>query len=69
VAGMIIRQLPITGSYTVNPDCTGSKQFTAPGFPPTNFDFVVNPNGRKITFIETDAGTVFSGSAVRLEDD
>lgn len=50
-----------TGTYTVNGDCTGS--VTASG---SHYDFVVNPDGSKVSFIETDANTVVSGTIVRM---
>ncbi len=63
VNGVISRQVTITGTYTVNPDCTGSKTFAGGA---VNFDFMITPDGRTITFIETDPGTVGSGQANRM---
>ena len=62
VAGVISRSVAVPGVYTVNPDCTGSKIFGA-----TNFDFVVTPDGREITWIVTNAfaGSLYTGRAVR----
>ena len=62
VAGTISRGKS-TATYTVNPDCTGSKNFEG-----TTFDFVVTADGREIFFIVTNAGTVISGRAVRLDN-
>lgn len=67
LAGTIFRQLAFTGAYTVNRDCTGSKQFTIPGIATSSFDFVVTPDGSKIVFIQTDSGALFTGTAVRLD--
>jgi hypothetical protein len=61
--GMISRGTGITAVYTVNPDCTGTKTFGGA----TTFDFVVSPNGKLIHWIVTNADTVLSGQAVRLE--
>jgi hypothetical protein len=62
VAGVISRTKS-TATYTVNADCTGSKNFQG-----TTFDFVVTADGREIFFIVTNAGTVLSGRAVRLDN-
>ena len=58
-----------SGTYTVNPDCTGSVVRTDG----SHFSFVVTPDGSRLDSIRTDPGTVFSGTAIRmtrrLEDD
>ena len=54
------------GTYTVNSDCTGSKNFGGAGG--TNYDFVITADGREIFFIVTDKGSVVSGRAVRLDN-
>jgi hypothetical protein len=59
----VISRLVATGTYTVNGDCTGS--VSASG---GHYDFVVNPDGSKVNFIETDANTVISGTIDRLRD-
>ncbi len=52
------------GTYTVNRDCTGSQTF-GPGF--AHYDLVVSPDGREVTYIQTDAGTVITVRSVRLQ--
>jgi len=64
VNGAIYRQVASTGVFTVNPDCTGSKTFGT-GSSATHYDFVITPDGRTITWIETDNGTILTGTAVR----
>ena len=56
--------LPVTvaGTYTVNPDCTGSKTIGA-----THFNFVITPDGSTITWIVTDLNVTASGTGVRLK--
>ncbi len=56
-----IDSVPATGTYTVNSDCTGTVTQTG-----GNYHFVVAADGSKVFWIETDPGTVISGSAVRL---
>jgi uncharacterized protein (TIGR03437 family) len=53
----------VTGSYSVNSDCTGSAILTdAPGNS-TNLDLFVAEGGAQVQFIQTDSGVVLSGSA------
>lgn len=50
------------GSYTENPDCTGTMQIVPTGsFPTTNFYTVVVNGGKEILLLETDTGTVVAG--------
>jgi len=62
VNGTINKGVTVTGTYTVNPDCTGSHA-ESDG---SHYDFVVTPDGSKSTWIETDNGVVVSGTEVRL---
>jgi hypothetical protein len=52
----------VTGPYTVNRDCTG----TLDQSDGTHYDMVVAPDGSTVFWIETDAGTIVSGTEVRL---
>ena len=49
---------PSSGTYTVNPDCTGKAQIILPGFPPVNLHLVVVKHGREIhTVVDVNAVT------------
>jgi hypothetical protein len=61
-AGTISRVVA-PGTYTVNGDCTGTMTLAGTN----NFDFRVSPDGSKLDYIQTDAGTVISGSASRVK--
>lgn len=61
--GTISRGVTVTGPYTVKSDCTGSLA-QSDG---THYDFVVNPDGNTVFWIETDDGTVISGTEVRFK--
>ncbi len=63
--GSVGRLSSIPATFTVNRDCTGTKTI---GSGPTaqHFDFVISPDGKTITFVETDAFAVVSGTAVRM---
>ena len=52
-------------TYTVNGDCSATFTTTDDT---QHFDMRVSPDGSKIDYIETDAGTVISGSASRVND-
>lgn len=62
VNGTIIRGVTVTGAYTVNPDCT----MTLSESDGSTYDFVVAPDGRTATWINTGSGTVVTGTEVRL---
>ena len=51
------------GTYSINSDCSGT-QILGGG----HFDMRVSPDGSKVDYIETDAGTVISGSGSRVND-
>lgn len=51
----------VTGTYTINSDCTGTHLEGG-----SHYSFVVSPDGNKATWIETDAGAVITGTEVRL---
>ena len=52
-------------TYSVKSDCTATFT-TVDGT--QHFDMRVSPDGSKVQYIETDAGTVISGSASRVKD-
>ena len=52
-------------TYAVNSDCTAI--FTTTDNT-QHFDMRVSPDGSKVDYIETDAGTVISGSGSRVND-
>ena len=52
-------------TYSVKSDCTATFT-TVDGT--QHFDMRVSPDGSKVEYIETDAGTVISGSASRVKD-
>jgi hypothetical protein len=52
------------GTYTVNPDCSGTQVLAGTN----HFSFYVSPDGSKFVYIETDAGTAINGNATRMHD-
>lgn len=66
INGTILRFSGGVGTYTVNPDCTGTLRFTGS----FEFDIFVEPNGRQLWMIQTGPAAappaVFEGTATRL---
>lgn len=53
----VITHLSFTGTYTVNPNCTGS--WAVPGGP--QVDFVIVAGGSEVLFIRTNSGATVTG--------
>jgi len=56
-----ISTFTIAGPYTVNSDCSGSVEPSG-----QHYNFVVSPDGKRVNWIQTDPGTVSSGTEARL---
>jgi len=68
--GTLVPAAPYTGTYTLNPDCTGTKSATIPMIGMTvTFYFVVDHNLREIRMIVTNPGFTVSGTARKLFTD
>ena len=52
----------ITGTYTMNADCTGSLAFQGSDKSSLHADFVTADNAKEIHLVETDAGVILSGN-------
>lgn len=65
INGLIVRTTGGSGTYTVNPDCTGTLTFsTGPAF-----DIFVEPHGRQLWMIQTgppEVPAVFEGTVTRV---
>ena len=61
--GPVLRNVPLTGSYTLNPDCTGVMIVKFPNFPEFHSDFVMAGNGKTIYAIGTDVRPVGNSQA------
>lgn len=62
-------EVPVSGSYTVATDCTGTLTVTPKGSSALNFSFMVVDGGMQMLAIETDAGTVVNGTLLKDDDD
>jgi hypothetical protein len=57
---------PSTGTYIVNPDCTGSVSIDVePGNPPLSYHFVIVEQGRKFLLV-VDGGAI-NGVAYKVD--
>jgi hypothetical protein len=54
-----------TGTYTVNPDCTGEAQIIPDGAPPLNLRLVVGDRGRQVFTVVIGNSTGSAGTRVR----
>ncbi|MGA7632719.1 MAG: hypothetical protein WCB11_18305 [Terriglobales bacterium] len=57
-----IASLPVTGTYQISSNCTGTATFTPQGESAINIAVVVVNGGKEMMFIETDANTIVSGT-------
>jgi hypothetical protein len=62
VNGTILNGVPLSGTYTVNSDCTGTATVTPQGQTAVNLNLVVVGGGSKVLALETDANSIVSGS-------
>jgi hypothetical protein len=61
-----IERFTLAGTYSVQPDCTGTQSFTfRPGGEMVHADFVVVADSHAIFFVDTDPGVVLTVSATR----
>jgi len=51
-----------TGTYTINSNCTGTISLTPTGLSPINLEVLVVGSGKELLFVETDNGTIVSGT-------
>ncbi|HTT62345.1 MAG TPA: hypothetical protein VMG35_10910 [Bryobacteraceae bacterium] len=64
--GVVSLPSGISGSYKINPDCTGASLITPANSNTTaHFNMVVSGQGSMIYFIQTDNGNTVSGTATR----
>lgn len=57
--------LPVTGTYYVNPDCTGGQTTNIPGVPPLEDSFVIVDNGREVRTVVTSPATTIATANLR----
>ena len=56
-----------TGTYTVNPDCTGTETISFPGQADIHAQFVLAQSGNKLHYVNVDPGISLSGEAERFD--
>lgn len=60
--GTIVSADSVTGTYTINSDCTGTASLTPKGLPTSNYNTVIVNGGKELMFIQTDNNTIVTGS-------
>lgn len=55
-----------TGTYTVNPDCTGTETISFPNQPDIHAQFVLAQSGNKMHYVNVDPGISLSGEVERF---
>lgn len=60
--GKINGPVPLSVTYQINSDCTGTAQITPKGLPAINLALVVVNADKEIMAVETDTGTIVSGT-------
>ena len=55
-----------SGTYTVNPDCTGTSTVVVPGMPDLHLQFIVSPSGNTSHFVVLDRGFATAGDSERI---
>jgi len=58
---------PGTGTYSVNPDCTGTQTIMVPGLPDLHLQFIVAQSGNTIHQIVIDPGIATTAEGERVE--
>ena len=69
--GIPVLNRPGSGTYIVNPDCTGTQTLNLPGGQVTHTTFVIVGNGKQVFDVGTDPHVVITGvgKAVGLRDE
>jgi hypothetical protein len=57
--------VPVTGTYSVNPDCTGGEITNIPGLPPIEDTFVIVDNGREVRAVVVSPATTIATANLR----
>jgi len=60
-----VRGGPVTGTYYVNPDCTGGETTNIPGLPPLEDTFVIVDNGREVRTVVVSPVTTIATANLR----
>ena len=61
LGGMFLPGQPVNGTYTVNPDCTGTVNMTIHGAG-HSWNFVILQGAEHVFFIDTSSGSVWAGT-------
>ncbi len=69
VGGHVLKHLPFTGTYTVDPDCTGTVTVNIPALGESlSFDAVLLGGGKAVIATQTNSSAVARARAEKLDD-
>ena len=60
--GTIVNSTPVTGTYAINSDCTGTATVTPTGLSAFDFSLLVVNADKEILAVETNSGSIVSGT-------
>jgi hypothetical protein len=63
--GTIYNSVSVTGTYTINSNCTGTAQITPQGLSAINLSLVVVDADKEMLVVETDTNTIVSGTLLQ----
>jgi hypothetical protein len=58
---------PGSGTYSVNPDCTGTQTIVVPGIPDVHLQFIVAQSGNRIHQVVIDPGVAATAEGERVK--
>ena len=64
--GVIRRNQALTGTYTVDADCTGTKTVELGGGVVSHYDMFLSPNGNMYSLVQTDSGVIVTAIFYRV---
>jgi hypothetical protein len=59
---------PGSGTYSVNPNCTGTQTISVTGLPDVHLQFIISQSGNKIRQVVTDPGLATTAEGERVVD-
>jgi hypothetical protein len=62
LGGFIPPRAAVWGTYTIDPDCTGSQVINYAGMPPATLDFVIVDNGKEVHTLAKVQGDIAFGT-------
>lgn len=65
----VAERVSYSGTYTVNPDCSGTTTLTDSEGNASHYDIFITNDGDNMTFVQTDPGYITAGFELRRSRD